>query len=427
MIDDAVLPAAAHLTGPHASDVIGAALRAAGSELLACRPVQVQYRPGSDLIVRYGTTVRHHDGTVTDETLLAGVTRHGPHPGTLPVEADTGPDTTLVAGVWRWPFDPVLTELERIVSPARAAVELAGIVHGKPRVEVVVYRPCERVVARITDADGRQIYVKLVAPDAVDHLADRHRRLREAGVPAPEILQTGKSWIAMEALSGPTLRDLLKGDGPNGAGRLPSGSHLADLQRAMAAADLAHVRPVRRRLDDAAAHASMLATVHPGEADRLARLGDLVRAESTRTRTRCGTVIHGDLHEGQLIVREGAVVGVLDVDDAGPGDPVDDAATLIGHLRFRAGTTPDHSGRLHRYADELRDAASARHDERALDAATGAVLIGLATGPFRVQQDRWQESVSTVLDLAERHLGTHDADEKSLSAASSSSHVGAAS
>lgn len=427
MIDDAVLPAAAHLTGPHASDVVGAALQAAGSELLACRPVQVQYRPGSDLIVRYGTTVRHHDGTTSDETLLAGVTRHGPHPGTLPVEADTGSDATLVAGVWRWPFDPVLTDLERIVSPARAAAELAGIVHGKLHVDVVVYRPCERVVARITDERGREIYVKLVAPDAVDHLADRHRSLREAGVPAPEILQTGTSWVAMEALHGPTLRDVLKGDGSDGSDRLPTGAHLAELHAAIATADLGHVRPVRRRLDDAAAHASMLATVHPGEAERLARLAATARRASAATAARCGAIIHGDLHEGQLIVRGGAVVGVLDVDDAGPGDPVDDAATVIGHLRFRAGTSPDRAERLDRYADELRDAAGARSDTRSLDVATGAVLVGLATGPFRVQQAGWQESVSAVLDLAERHLAAHDGDEKSLSAASSPSHVAVAS
>jgi aminoglycoside phosphotransferase len=372
-------------------------------------------------------TVRHHDGTIADETLLAGVTRHGPHPGTLPVEADTGQGSTLVAGVWRWPFDPVLTELERIVSPARAAIELAGIIHGKLHVEVVVYRPCERVVARITDAGGRQIYVKLVAPDAVDHLADRHRRLREAGVPAPEVLQTGNSWIAMEALSGPTLRDLLKADGPNGSDGLPGGGHLAGLHRAIGAADLGHVRPVRRRLDDAAAHASMLATVHPAEAERLARLADTARRASAATAGRCGAIIHGDLHEGQVIVRDGAVVGLLDVDDAGPGDPVDDAATLIGHLRFRAHTAPDRSERLHRYADELRRAAGDRLDLRALDVVTGAVLVGLATGPFRVQHTDWKASVSAVLDLAERHLGAGDADERSLSAASSPSHIGVAS
>lgn len=423
MIDDAVLPAAAHLTGPHASDVVGAALRAAGSELVACRPVQVQYRPGSDLIVRYGATVRHRDGTTSDETLLAGVTRHGPHPGTLPVEAETASGATLVAGVWRWPFDPVLSDLERIVSPARAARELAGVVHGPLRVEVVVYRPCERVVARITDARDRQIYVKLVAPDAVAHLADRHRALREAGVPAPEILQTGTSWVAMEALDGPTLRDLLKQDEASGCDRLPTGSQLAELHGAIAGADLAHVRPVRRRLDDAAAHASMLATVHSGETDRLARLVDIVRRESALTSGRCGAVIHGDLHEGQLIVRDGLVVGVLDVDDAGPGDPVDDAANLIGHLRFRASTAPERGERLDHYADQLRAAAGERLDARALDVATGAVLIGLATGPFRIQQADWQASVSAVLDLAEQHLGAHVGDEKSLSAASRGSHV----
>jgi aminoglycoside phosphotransferase len=427
MIDDAVLPAAAHLTGPYASDVVGAAVRAAGSELLTCRPVQVQYRPGSDLIVRYRATLRLHDGSVANETLLAGVTRHGPHQGTLPVEADTESGTNLVAGVWRWPFDPVLTELDRIVSPARAADELAGLVHGRVHVDVVVYRPCERVVARITDAAGHQIYVKLVAPAAVAPLAERHRRLREAGVPAPAVLQTGHSWIAMESLAGPTLRDVLKADGSIDRSQLPAAAHLAELSAAIGTADLGHLRPVRRRLDDAVAHASMLATVHTDEADRLHRLADTARRESLATASRCGAVIHSDLHEGQLIVRDGAVVGVLDVDDAGPGDPFDDAATLVGHLRYRAIVTADRADELTRYADEVRRAACEHLDAGALDVATGAVLVGLATGPFRIQQSRWQESVTKVLDVAEAHLDRSCTDEKSLSEASSPSHVGVAS
>jgi aminoglycoside phosphotransferase (APT) family kinase protein len=401
VIDDPVLPAAAHLTGPFASDVVGTAVAAGGSELVECQPVHVHYRPGSDLIVRYRATVRRPDDTLAHETLLAGTTRHGPHPGTLPVEAITDADEPLVAGVWRWPFDPVLADLERIVTPARAARTLADVARGPLDVTVVVYRPAERVVVRIVDADGRELYVKLVAPHAVTPLAERHRALRDAGLPVPAVIAEGDTWIAMEALQGPTWRQVVKsGDGP-----WPTPDAVTELCDRIGAAELGHARPVRPRVLDAAAHARMLAAVAATQRDRLHRIAERFDREAELAAARCGTIVHGDLHEGQLILGDdGAITGLLDVDDVGPGDPVDDVANVIGHLHFRAGTSGALDTRLARYADDLRSRAMERHDPYAVDAATAGVLVGLATGPFRLQQPDWERSVAGVLDLVDATL-----------------------
>lgn len=404
MIDDPVLPAAAHLTGPHAGDVVGAAVAATGSELVDCRPVQVQYRPGSDLVVRYKATVRREDGSSTAETLLAGCTKDGPHPGTVPVEAVTDTGDTLVAGVWRWPFDPVLADLDRMVTPAHAAEVLDGLVRGPVAIDVVVYRPVERVVARVTDADGRQLYVKLVAPGAVAPLAERHRRLADAGLPVPEIVAAGDSWIAMTALAGPTLRDVVKRDALPGMHELPTAASLLAIRSAVAASGLDHMRPVRPRVLDAAAHARMLATVLPQEHARLLHLADRFDIEAVAASERSGAVVHGDLHEGQLIVDGDRVVGLLDVDDAGPGDPVDDLATLLGHLTFRSLGNDRNGAPLRAYASSLRSEFAPEIDPGALDTAVAGVLVGLATGPFRIQQPAWQDAVGRVLDEAESIL-----------------------
>ena len=129
-IDDALLPAASYLTGPDAIDVLRTAVEAVGNELLQCQISQVQYRPQSDLIVRYRCDIRNGDKT-TSETLLAGTTTSGLHIGTLPVEAETPDGRHLQVGVWRWPFDPVLTDLAELVTPSGAARLLLSISAGK--------------------------------------------------------------------------------------------------------------------------------------------------------------------------------------------------------------------------------------------------------------------------------------------------------
>ncbi len=406
MIDDPALAAAVHLTGPHAADVLAAGVEATGAVLVDSRVADVQYRPESDLVVRYAATVRRPDGALVADTLLAGVTRQGVFPGTLPVEAITESSEPVVAGLWRWPFDPVLADLGRIVTPARAEEALQGIVSGPLRVEVVVYRPCERVVVRVTEPSGRQVYVKLVAPHAVEGVVTRHERLAAAGIPVPQVLAVGDSWIAMSALIGPTLRDVIK-SGPLSLSvdrTAPAGAEITAMCAALGAADLGHLPSVRPRLLDASAHAAMLARVIPEQANRFSELAERFADEANAVADRCGAVVHGDLHEGQLVVHQGRIVGLLDIDDAGPGDPVDDMATLLAHLAYRSVSALTPRTDLDEYAGELRDAFSTRVDPVALDTATAGVLVGLATGPFRAQRADWQASVINVIDAATARL-----------------------
>lgn len=151
----------------------------------------------------------------------------------------------------------------------------------------------------------------------------------------------------------------------------------------------------------------MLASVMPAERHRLDELIERFEPLAEQALARRGPTVHGDLHEGQLVVDTDTIIGVLDIDDVGPGDPVDDMATVIGHLRYRAGTAVDGTGpAIDRYADELWRGFTVRTDPVELDTVTAAVLVGLATGPFRIQQDDWATVVRGRLDLAERLLDT---------------------
>ena len=398
-IEDQLLPAAAHLTGPGACDVLRPAVAAAGGELLSCRTSHVQYRPESDLVVRYRCEIRRKGVDVTD-TLLAATTIAGPHAGTLPVEAETSDGSALSVGVWRWPFDPVLVDLATMVTPHLADAHLRELVGGDAGLEVVAYRPTERAVVRARGTD-REIYVKIVPPAITAALARRHVLLADAGLPVPRVVATGSGWIAMEALVGTTLRDRLK----DGSDRLAPRHRYRDLLDVLGDIDLGDVTPTRSRLADAPHHAAMLAAVLPDAAERLDTIVERL-SESSPSRPPTGTV-HGDLHEGQLVVDDTTITGLLDIDDVGPGDPLDDVGALVAHLRFRALTSGDQ--RIEAYATAVRSALSAHHDGSDVDRHIAAVLVGLATGPFRIQQPDWVATTQRVLDLIDHHLAATDA------------------
>jgi hypothetical protein len=398
-IDDSELPAARHLVGPGAVDVLRLPVEAAGGELLSAQPEQVQYRPGSDVVVRYSAQVAWNGQPARRETLAASSTIHGSHPGTIGVTATT-PDGPLDVGVWRWPFDPVLVGLPQVVSPSSVA-EVLRSVHGPLdphaiRLDVVAYRPTDRAVIRV-DVAGRDTvaYLKIVDPRTAPAIAERHRRLLDAGVPVPRVdaLDTTLGLIVLAPLVGPTLRELIKSDTDG----WPPCSEFDRLAEGFSAAPLETAANVSR-LTDGALHARMLATVMPSTA---VRLGELAEHFESTTAPLPDTVIHGDLHEAQIIVDQSSIVGVLDIDDAGPGLAVDDRANVLARLAYRATTDPVCSANIRAYADRLRADSLARFDPVTLGLHTAAALTGLATGPFRLQSQGWSDTVVALLDVVD--------------------------
>lgn len=397
-IQDPVVPAVAHLTGAGATDVLGAAVRAAGGALHEARTTQVQYRPGTDLVVRYRADVTWADGRRGDDTLLAAAHPAGALPGTIPVVAATD-EGELVASVWRWPFDPVVVGLEDAVTPGRIDDLVGPVTGARPALEVVAYRPTERAVVRLTGDDGTVAYLKALPPALLPQLVDRHARLLDAGLPVPEVLAVdpARGLVVLRALLGTTLRERIKGDLPG----WPAPATIADLTDRIHHTDPTGLGTRAGRVRDGIGHARLVAAVCPELAPALEVLTARFIAEADAVAARSGAAVHGDLHEGQLIVDgDGRITGLLDLDDLAVGDPVDDLATLIGHLRFRAtglDAGGDPSPRLHAHVRALHEQAAAAVGAEAVDVAVAAVLIGLATGPFRVQHAGWADRVAAVV------------------------------
>ncbi|MFV0307164.1 MAG: aminoglycoside phosphotransferase family protein [Desertimonas sp.] len=408
-IVDALIPSAQHLTGPHALNVLRAALAEVGGELVTARPCHVHYRPGREMAVRYETTVSWHGAPASTETLLAGTTRHGVPDGTLRVEGDDGTGTDLHVGVWRWPYDPDLPGLPTAVTRSLVGELVEGLIGPPTHVEVVAYRPTQRAVVVARDDRGGTVYVKALRPRELGGLAHRHDRLAASGVPVAEILcrDDDRGLLVFAALDGPTARERYQ----DSTGAWPSPGDYLGLMERFDQADLTEL-PVRRgRIDDAHGHAAMLARVAPDLTPRLEKLTQALHDAGLPDRG--APAVHGDLYEAQLVTSpDGGISGVLDLDDAGPGDPRDDMATVLAHLWMRTRRGYQGSERLAVHLESLRRAFAGRVEAWELDVATAAVLVGLATGPFRAQERRWRRSTTAVLTRA-RRLITH-AGERTL-------------
>ena len=118
-------------------------------------------------------------------------------------------------------------------------------------------------------------------------------------------------------------------------------------------------------------------------------------------------VVHGDFYEAQVFVREGKVVGLLDIDTVGPGRRADDLACLLAHLSVLADY--GNAGRIDRGMQERvedaihtwRTTFEERVDPVELALRSAGVVLSLATGPHRQQEAAWEAATEAIVRVAE--------------------------
>jgi hypothetical protein len=403
---------AEHLLGDGATDVLQAVLGSVGATVERHAPTQTAYQPGRSLTVVHRAKVRWPDGRRTDEDL--GLAYGKAAPGGALVLGNGAEQ--IVA--WRVPADPWLPGLAPVVDPAAVGELLAGVgypVAGELRTHVRAYRAGRRAVVEVSGR-GVRAFVKVVRPHKAAALHDAHVALA-AHLPVPRSLGWSPEHgvVVLEALPGRTLRDALAGSfGLPGAGSL-----LAVLDR-LPAPPSGAPRPLDWR---AAEFAGLVAVVVPHLAARLDALVAGIAPYEERAAAESLVPVHGDFYEAQLMVDGGAVTGVLDVDTFGLGRRVDDLATMIGHLSVLALGWPQRR-RVEDYAARLLDGFDQVVDPAMLRAAVAAVVLGLATGSFRVLDPDWAIHTERRVALAEAWLeSARRVDEQSLTSAQGSPHV----
>ena len=369
-------PGLAQLTGSGAAALLSGGL---GEQVVSWRLRQVDCRPGTRTTAAYDVTVRGPGGS---QRLLVGASVRGDEP----------------AVVWRFPLDPGLPALETATDEdaVRALLTSYGIPDGPVSLDVRSYRPRRRAVVEVHAPECR-LFLKVVRPGAVAALHDRHRLLRDAGLPVPRSLGwSGNGLLVLEALAGTSLRSRLREGGP-----VPDGAAVMALLDRLPpqVCDL----PLRRSWTDAVEHyAGVLAAALPAEAGRAAELAAAVRA---RTDGRpADEPSHGDFYENQLLLEGDRVRGVLDVDTVGPGRRADDLACLLAHVSVLAQMEPSHAVTSNARVLEWLAGFEQRVDPEELRARVAGVVLSLATGPYRVQQADWEVATRDRLDLAEQWL-----------------------
>jgi hypothetical protein len=396
---DPALVVAPHLTGPDAQEVLGAALGAADLRLDAWRLDSVHHRVGRSLSALYAARVLTPDDAAHDLALVA-------HVDAKPVPE--GPVTVEVAGtpvaVWRFPNDPFLRGLPSATSAVRVRelLDQLGVAPGEVGLEIRAYRPSRRAVVEVAITPdpsatpgsevpaGRVLYLKVMAGDRAERLGRVHREL-EPHVPVPGVVGVApdQGILAIRALPGATLRTALVDGGP-----VPLPGDLVALAERFAAAPLTSGTDPTR-FADPTRHVQVLGDLVPDRRVDLERTAEVAHAVGGPRGP-----VHGDLHDAQLLVQDRQVVGLLDVDGAGEGWLAQDAGSLVAHLEAIGEVWPAADARVRAYAAEVAEVYRRLLDPRELARAATGAWLGLATGPYRVQDAGWERFTRARIDRA---------------------------
>jgi hypothetical protein len=294
--------------------------------------------------------------------------------------------------VWLHPADPHLPALAPVAF-GHAAETLLGrlgiAAHGSP--ELVAYRPGRRAVLRMPSAGG-SAWIKVVQPARVGRIVETHRALARAGIPVPAVLGwSDEGLLVLDAAIGTPAQD---------AAWDPAAlvDEVDELRARFAEVQLR--RAARTQLDRRLNwYVARLRVVFGDErrdlVDRVDRAAHAVWGDAGIA------TIHGDLHFGQLFLDDRMrISAVIDVDTAGTGAAVDDAAAFVSHAIASAVLTPaprdERVWALARHALERWDAAPGVRARTATH-LLGHALAAAETGHGE-RADRLLQAAASVVD-----------------------------
>lgn len=316
--------------------------------------------------------------------------------------------------MWAFPYDPSLPGLPEATSPATVQDRISPC-PSTLRVKPLRYRPRRRAVLRY-DFEARDgagvLFAKVLPPARADAALKAADQLRGAGTAplrlALPVARAGPGALLVRPLEGRCLRDLLLA-----GSRLPSPERVARLSD-----DLAGLAPPdpsstpsppagrgRPRLDTAERVGELIVRLLPSLAAPVGRVLDAV-GRGVEGDGMPERLVHGDLYEAQVFVGQDFTLGLIDLDDLGPGDPALDAANFCAHLLALALSADAAAERLLAYRVLLRQALLDRLDvaPQSLAWREAFAMLLLATGPFRVLHPNWPAEVRRRVELAEKLL-----------------------
>jgi hypothetical protein len=200
--------------------------------------------------------------------------------------------------------------------------------------------------------------------------------------------------IFLEAIEGLPIRRLIENGEP-----VPNPGQLLALLDLFPAPAKHHVR-VADPVVQVGDHVRLLSILLPEAAGRMALLVDQIVVDHDAEPER---LIHGDFHTMQVLTVDGAVSGLVDIDTCGVGSHSIDLAAYLGQVSVLA-----LAGKAAPAFSAHGRAALAEFDQRVdpsvLRLRAAAHVLGLATGPFRVQDAEWPDNTLDRIALVERWI-----------------------
>ncbi len=339
---DVLLPQRDELLDPAAVITRLGEIGLLGGPVTGASPIRAKYRLGESLRVVW--RLHRPGGDPLVVSVRAYAEGAGPAALAAPATGDRSrgvPDPRWRARWWVFPHDRRLADASRLMAADPGLAGHLGL-HGWAASEVAEYAPERSLTIRALGADHRPVaYVKAYAPGTVeiDRLAARYDLVsrwfaRRPGLASPEVLGTAPGVLALQALDGrPWAAD--------GAG---AGTHLHRLGQAIAHL---HELPVaataglcstfgRLRADRVGTSAELVARARP---DVAGAIGAVARRLAVRPAASEIVLLHGDCHPGNMLLGSGPdplPVGLIDLDQAGLGQPACDVGSLLATIQLAA-------------------------------------------------------------------------------------------
>jgi hypothetical protein len=386
----------AYLSSPDVRSSIQRVLEHQGLTLLHdAELVDLQHRPGAGATGVFRVRTAPGPGQSSPPELYVALTAESV-PEDAVIDAGCASDTDWSA--WFHPHDPRLNGLALASDPESVAAVWGA---GEPlsELQTVSYRPLRRAVLRAVFG-GRTVFLKVMRGGLATGLHHRHVLLAAAGVPVPPVL-------------GPPVADVLAlGEG---TGTVLAGEIMADGAKRIDPAEVtelldrmpAELLSLPRReawSDRTPSYGHAAATALPDQARRIRSLVDHLQRQLDASDRGPVVPTHGDLYEANLLVADGRISCVLDIDGAGPGHRVDDLACFLGHLAVlptvdeRYVFTDSALRRFHSHFVTTVDPA-------ALACRSASVALSLVAGARDSGRRDWQSAARRRLDVAESLLG----------------------
>lgn len=337
--------------------------------------------------------------------------------------------------IWRFPEDPGLPQLPQLLDAQRASrfLPLQQLDNIKPEqvnhvdIQVVRYRPEQRCILRYDITHGEEnahtvLYAKVFNDGKGEQIFSRIKHCYDMGtslgarVARPLHYNASMRTVWQEALTGTPPAEYLANGNYREIMHM-TGACLANLH----AAKLSMNKTVSRegRLADAIKKSRKLVLTFPELSEILDRIAGHLKDQLPQLPAALETVIHGDMHFGQILILPDGKLALFDFDEWSLGDPAQDLADLIvdsqvSHHEHDRAEVPvmQRQDMIKRLLESYR-LQGGKATSAAIDWHARIQFINKAYRAAIQQEPAWQRKVPELITLARQGIAFDAAHESS--------------